>query len=49
VITIGEDPSGATHDSVHGASDARADCHHPTAERLTIVSFDDQVRVISLE
>jgi len=35
--------------SVHGASKSRADCHHPSAEGLTVVGFDDEMRVISLE
>jgi len=48
VIAIGEHASRAPRDTIDGAGETRADCHHPATERCAVASFDDQVRVIPL-
>src|SRR5687767_7131244 len=48
VIAIRENRSAATEYAVHGTSEARSECLHAAAERIFIVCFYDQVRMIAL-
>ncbi len=49
MVAVSEDLSAALCDAVHGSRKARADRHHATSERVPVLCFDDQMRVIALQ
>jgi hypothetical protein len=49
MITVGEHTATAAADAIHRESDSRADRHHPAPERILIIRFDNEVRVVALQ
>lgn len=49
MVAVREDRTAPMSDPIHRPGDACADGLHPTAERVTIRRFDDQVGVIALQ
>jgi len=49
MIPVGQDRAASVGNAVNGTSNARADRHHSTSERLAILRFDDEMGVIALQ